>query len=131
MRLNGRRGTFLLIFGTIYVAIGLSYIFPAQDSPVRRALAWMPVPLWVCGLAWLAAGLAALVAAVLPMPQDRFGFEALAGVASGWVIANLISWALGLAPRGWVSALLCALIAAAVLTVSGMVNPPKLIEPNQ
>lgn len=124
-RINGRRGVFLTIFGGIYVAIGMSYIYPPDDAPVHLAMSWLPVPLWVVGVIWTAAGLTACVAAFMQIPRDRFGFEALSGVAAGWMVAQLISWTLGLAPRGWVGALLMALIGAAVLTVSGMLNPPK------
>lgn len=128
MRLNGRRGVFLAIFGAIYVAIGISYVFPAPGSPVKLTMQWMPwwSPLWVCGLIWLGAGLIAMVAAFQPLPRDRFGFEALAAVATGWTIAYVISWTLGDAGRGWVSALVFALVGAAVLTVSGMLNPPPI-----
>lgn len=128
LRINGRRGVFLAIFGVIYVAIGLSYVFPASDSPVRHSMAWMPwwSPLWLCGALWLGAGFVAGVAAFQPLPRDRFGFEALSGVATGWTIAYVISWGVGDAPRGWVSAMLFALVGAAVLTVSGMLNPPQL-----
>lgn len=125
-RLNGRRGVFLAIFGVIYVAIGLSYIFPTPTSTIRRTVEWLPIPyvLAAFGLAWLIAGAVALAAAFQPLPDDRFGFEALAGVACGWTVVNLTSWVLGYSVRGWVSALIFALLAAAVQTVAGMPNPP-------
>lgn len=124
--LNGRRGTFLAIFGVIYAAIGLSYLFPPPESSIRRSLAWIPFSgaLDVIGLAWIIAGIAAGFAAFQTVPRDRVGFEALAGVAFGWTVLNLTSWALGYAVRGWVSALVFSALGAAVLTVSGMLNPP-------
>lgn len=124
--LNGRRGVFLGIFAVIYVAIGISYIFPTKDSTVRHTMSWMPVwsPLWVCGLLWAAAGVIAALAAFRPLPQDRFGFEALAAVSWGWTVAYIAAWVLGDSSRGWVSALIFGLLGTAVITVSGMLNPP-------
>lgn len=124
--LNGRRGGFLAIFGVIYVAIGISYVFPPPTSSIRHTLAWIPFAwsLDAIGLAWITAGILAGFAAFRTVPADRLGFEALAGVAFGWTMLNLLSWLLGYAVRGWVSALIFGLIASAVLTVSGMLNPP-------
>lgn len=126
--LNGRRGVFLSIFGGIWVAIGLSYLFPPPTSSIRHTLEWIPGPeswpLIIIGFAWVCAGVIATVAAWQPLPRDRGGFEALASVAIGWAALNLISWGAGDAVRGWVSALIFSALGAAILTVSGMPNPP-------
>lgn len=125
MRVNGHRGTFLLLFGFVFALIGMSYCTAEPDAPVRHSMSWMPSwsPIWVCGLLWLAAGLVAIVCAFFPLPRDRFGFQALSAICAGWVVAYLIAWGVGTNPRGWVSAVVFACMAGAVLVVSGMPNP--------
>jgi hypothetical protein len=126
-RLNGRRGAFLLSFGVIYVAIGLNYIIVDPGSAVRAAMAWMPAwsTIQVCGLAWCAAGLVAMVSAFARMPRDRFGFIALAAWSTAWAIAWAIAAALGYAPRGYVGALVFATLTVAPMAVSGLPNPVR------
>lgn len=125
--LNGRRGAFLLSFGVIYVAIGLNYMFIAADATIRHAMSWMPAwsTIEVCGAAWAAAGVVAAVSAFLPMPRDRYGFIALAAWSSAWAIAWGIAAALGYAPRGFVGALVFAVLTVAPMAVSGLPNPVR------
>jgi hypothetical protein len=124
---NGRRGSFLILFGLIYVAVGLSYIYAPNDSPVRQSMAWLPhlTDLTFCGGVWATAGLIAGVHAFLPIPKDRFGYMALAATAIAWTVAYMVSWGLGYADRGWVSAVVFAALGAATLVVSGMPNPVR------
>lgn len=122
---NGRRGAFLLLFGLIYLAIGASYTWVEVGAPIIRWMSWMPVPLWVCGLVWMVAGLAAIRFGFCTIPRDRWGFMALAAVGMGWTVAWLIAWATGDAPRGFAGAFVFAALAAAILVVSGMPNPVR------
>ena len=124
---NGRRGSFLILFGLIYVAYGLSLYYATPDAAVRHSMAWLPAqtPLACCGATWALAGVIAGVHAFLPIPRDRFGYMALAATAMAWTVAYLVSWGLGYGERGWVSAIVFAALGAATLVVSGMPNPVR------
>lgn len=123
-RLNGNRGQFLFAFGLIYLAIGLSYALDPGQT-VTASMAWMPQ--WssvrVCGIAWLLAGATAMVYAFTPIPRDRYGFMALSAWSTAWAIAWAISQTLGYNNRGYISALVFAVLALAVMIVAGMRNP--------
>lgn len=123
--LNGNRGQFLASFGIIYLAIGLTYVFVEPGPVLRHSMAWMPEwsSLQVCGIAWAAAGLVAMVFAFTPIPVDRFGFMALSAWSAAWSIAWALSWVLGYNPRGFVSVLIFAVLTRAVMIVAGMRNP--------
>lgn len=123
-RLNDNRGQFLLAFGIIYLAIGLSYALDPGET-ATRSMAWMPAwsSVQVCGIAWLLAGATAMIFAFTPIPRDRFGFMALSAWSTAWAIAWAISQALGYNHRGYVSALVFAVLALAVMIVAGMRNP--------
>lgn len=123
-RLNGNRGQFLLAFGVIYLAIGASYALDPGVAVVR-SMAWMPTwsSVQICGIAWLLAGATAMIHAFTPIPRDRYGFMALAAWSTAWAIAWAISQALGYNNRGYISALVFATLALAVMIVAGMRNP--------
>lgn len=126
-RLNANRGQFLLSFGFIYLAIGLTYMFVKQPVQITHAMAWMPAwsTIQVCGLAWVITGVIAMVMAFVPIPYDRFGFMALAGWATAWATAWAISWVIGDSPVGYIAALVYGALGMASLSVSGMANPVR------
>lgn len=123
--LNGNRGQFLFSFGIIYLAIGLAYVLLEPSATVVRAMSWMPSwsSVQVCGLAWALSGLVAMVFAFTPIPIDRFGFMALSAWSAAWAIAWAIAQATGNNDRGYISALIFAVLTRAVMIVAGMRNP--------
>lgn len=131
MRINGKRGQFLLPLGVLHVIFGAAYVFPETTASTARSvgflIAW-GIPVWVAGLPWILSGFAAVGAAFVKAPpgRDGWGFQALSSVEAMWAGVFLFSSALGYAPRGWVWAMLFIALAWAVLTVSGMVDPRRL-----
>ncbi|GAA4358381.1 hypothetical protein [Angustibacter luteus] len=127
MRVNRRRGAFLLSFGIAYAGIGYSYAV-AQSSPGRAvALSFITDHLsihWL-GVPWLVAGVVAIVSAFMREPRDRYGYSFLTFVPLLWGGLYLLAWRLHTAPQGWVTWILYSAIAAAPLIVSGMSNPPR------
>jgi signal transduction histidine kinase len=126
----GRRGGFLLLFGALYVLLGYSYMGSRPTDAVRTSLAVAEqlMPLWGYGLLWMAAGLVALVSGLVFSPaRDALGFGAAILMPTLWSGTYFLAWLHGDSDRGWVTAVIFAIIAAAVAIVSGMVNPSVLL----
>ena len=125
----GRRGLFLVLFGAVYLLIGYSYLTVSQTSQplVKHALrlALNVAPLTVYGWLWVAAGGLAAVSGLFTITSSRrpIGFIAAVVMPSLWTLVYLAAWIDGDVPRGWVSALLFGLLAAAVWVVAGMPDP--------
>lgn len=125
----GRRGVFLALFGAVYLLIGYSYLaVPKESLPAVKhglRLAVNIAPLQVYGWAWIATGAVAVVSGLFTLTSTRrpIGFAAAVLMPSLWVVIYLAAWLAGDVPRGWVSAALFALIAAAVAVVAGMTDP--------
>lgn len=124
-RVLGRRGTILLSYGAVWAIIGWGQITAPQPDQrgLRPLLNVMPLDAW--GWAWVASGLAAVVAAFLPQGRDWPGFLALPLVVLPWMASYLASWILGDFPRGWVAAVVWGLIAVPVIVVAGWREPPR------
>jgi hypothetical protein len=131
VRVNGKRGQFLLPLGVLHIVFGAAYIFPETTASTARSvgflIAW-GIPVWVAGIPWIVSGLAAVAAAFVKAPpgRDGWGFQALASVEAAWAGVFGFSWAIGVHPRGWLWSLVFVALAWAVLTVSGMVDPRRL-----
>lgn len=131
MRINGKRGQFLLPLGVLHVIFGAGYVFPETTAATARSLGFLValgIPVWVAGLPWIASGFAAMAAAFVQAPpgRDGWGFQALSSIEAAWAGVFVFSWAIGDHPRGWLWGLLFAALAWAVLTVSGMVDPRRV-----
>lgn len=127
----GRRGAFLAMMGTLFVALGYGYGFvplpKANAEQLAMPLAIIP-DMRVWGTIWMICGFVAIFNAWWPPGRDVVGFAALEVFASVWAALN-ISGALFLgAPRAWVVGLIFAIYAGAVLIVSGMPDPTPLIK---
>lgn len=118
-----RRDSFLCSFGLAYAAIGYSYIgVSVSTEQPRTALSWMLdlAPLWLFGVLWLAAGLTAIVAGLTRHPVA--GFRAVAAMPALWGLTYVVGWLQGDAARGWVSAILFAMLARTIQSAAGMVD---------
>lgn len=120
------RRKFLFAFGAAYMVIGFSYVAATPSTPARIALSWLPVPFWVLGVLWMAAGATSILGSFLRAERDKVGFIALAVAPCFWTFSFCVSAALHLVPRAWVSVFVFGLIAYAVDTVSGMVDASKV-----
>lgn len=120
--INGRRGAFQVLFGFVYLLMGITYVFIPSSHGSVAALEWIAgtVPLHVLGLLWLIAAIMGVVGSFQPRPRDRTSFMALAVVPALW--GGM--YAAGAVATGNYSYLLTTLlylvIATAVLVVSGM-----------
>lgn len=121
---GGKRGHFQALFGLIYLALGLAYL--AGASRATDSFQWLPgapaiVVVLSCG--WVLSGLLAVPSSLLYPPTDRFGLMAMSGIAWSWAVLQLASWATGHAPTGWIGFFVYLALGAAVLSVSGMIDP--------
>lgn len=126
-RLLGHRGTFLLMFGVIYVSIGagirsvppsavqlegLRYLITAAGQYDR--LGWL----------WIGCGLVAAISAFVPPFVDRFGFYALMLPAIAWASSYVVAAALGEHSILVLAALVYSALATAVGTSAAWPEPP-------
>lgn len=98
IRRYGRRGVFLLMFGMIYLVVGMNILLiPApRFAAVAAVGAVLDSPLW--GVMWVSGG-ALAVGFALARPRrvhDEIGFIGLLVPAFAWTIfhtVSLLSWA--------------------------------------
>ncbi|MFF0736919.1 hypothetical protein ACFYVK_35560 [Streptomyces chartreusis] len=125
-RTLGRRGAILLSYGGVWSLYGYAQLVSPQ--PDQRGLAPLleRVPLAVWGWAWVVTGLIAIASAWLPQGRDWPGFLSLPLMVLPWMASYLAAWLTGDFPRGWVAALVWAVIAVPVLVVAGWPEPPRV-----
>jgi hypothetical protein len=125
MRMLGRRGAFLLCFGTVWGLIGYGQITaPPPDQRGLRLLTDV-LPLQVWGWCWLTAGLVAIVSAWVKQGWDWPGFLALPLIVMPWVISYFVAWLQGIFPRGWIASALYGALAIGIFVVAGWREPPR------
>lgn len=133
VRRPGRRGVFLIMFGTIYLVVGVNTL----TIPARRFAAVAPEvgpfldhPLW--GLMWLGGGLVAIAVALRPrwVQGDGRGFTALLVPPFAWTLfyaASVVSYLLTAGEWGRVQSLSGAAVWsiawATVLLIAGWPDP--------
>ncbi|MFG3585148.1 hypothetical protein [Streptomyces sp. NPDC047990] len=125
-RLLGRRGAFLLPYGTVWTLYGYAQLVSPQPDQRGLTLATQIMSLHVWGWLWIAAGLTAVVSAWLPQGADWVGFLTLPLIVLPWMLSYLTAWLQGDFPRGWVSAAVWTAIAVPVLVVAGWREPPRV-----
>jgi hypothetical protein len=125
----GYRGTFLAAFGGVYILIGFSYLdIPSSAVPaVRKSLrvALEVAPLSFYAWAWIVAGIIAVWSGLFTITSERrpIGFAVSVMMPTLWAIVNLTEWVKHDNSRGWVGCSVYALLAVAVATVAGMLEP--------
>lgn len=123
----GRRDTCLLIFGFIQLMVGVAiFIVPAipgrsRTIPVLELIA--PPAVWAS--VWIALGVIVLVSAFERANRQRLGCVLAWGTPFLWSAAWLISFILGIAPLGWLAAVVYVGYAGLALVVSGWEEPLK------
>jgi hypothetical protein len=139
----GRRGTFLVCFGVIYLVYGVAQWSRATSpfaalGPTGHLLTRPP---WAA--LWLACGLAATVCAVGRRRRgevrawvDALGYNALLLPPTVWVLGYVLSAVLYLATAGqvgsdraWAALVIWMSVVVAVLVVSGWPEPPRDKDP--
>lgn len=116
-RINGRRGAFQLLFGTVYGCLAL-----AISGRWPTALAWLGeyIPLISFVSVWAIPAIAALIGAFLPRPKDAFSFVLLtiAPILSGFLfLIGALVEPRDASPYGTI---VYWALAGAVMVVSGM-----------
>lgn len=96
VRSIGRRGAYLVFQGILYGFYGLT-LHLSDGSGLSRVLELI-APLHVWGVAWIAVGLVALLAAVLPdirpLHLEPIAFAALMALATVWSVGILLVYLL-------------------------------------
>jgi len=120
-KINGRRGTFLLLFSSVYLIVGTSFLLTPGAGTRQVSLHWLSAhfPLEPFAALWVVAGALGVVAAFMPRPRDWFGFSALVFAPAVWSALFLIGGILG-SQAAFTSAAVYCLFAAAPMIVSGM-----------
>lgn len=117
---NGRRGSFQLLFGIFYLFVGYSYLF-AEASPTRRvALAWVGEYGNLLGLVWILAAVAAFIGCIKPRGRDSYAFAALSGAPMAFGVLYLIGVLAGAPAQGLFTVCVFLLISGSVAIVAGM-----------
>lgn len=119
-RLNGRRGIFQLLFASVYVVLGASFILSEPTQQRTLALAWVGELVPYLGYVWIVGALAALTGMCKDRGNDSYSFATLTFaplVFGGFFLVGVLT---GAPTSGLVSTAIYWLIGAAVMVVSGM-----------
>lgn len=122
----GRRGAILLLKGVIATLYGYGQLI--QPIPDRRGLRLLldVMPLHAWGVAWMCAGVIALVCAWLGGDHDWPGYLAVWLISVPWALSNLLSWwPLGTNPRGWIAASIFGAFGLVCLVAVGWPEPGR------
>lgn len=118
--LIGRRGTALVLLGSIWVLFGISSL--ALDGTTTTALA--------VGIAWIVTGTIAIMSANSRQGHDAAGFLALYVMAAWGALNHLADVVLWIVPdgtpgdpRGTLGVLVWAAVLALIVLVSGWAEP--------
>lgn len=128
-----KRGQILLIFGAIWVAIGINVLQAPLPSGWEHIWLFREVPVPLRAGAWIFTGLVAMAYAVRPrwIHHDGLGFLALyvmpteraVGLLWGWLDSVMPFGGPGY-PAGILGGLVYLVIVAAVLVIADWPNPP-------
>lgn len=121
----GRRGAILTCYGLVWLLYGYGQLVMPQPDQRGLSLMLQRIPLDVWGVAWIVAGVIAVVCAWAPPGRDAAGFVSLVLIVVPWAAGYLASWLLGDYPRGWIAAAVWTAIAVPVLVVLGWPEPPR------
>lgn len=122
----GRRGAYLLLFGSGWIGFGLALVLHIESYPGIPLLA-NERTLDGFGLVWLLSGLLADVLAFLPRWRDA-GFYVIALMPTVWSVLFWWGFVVAVLPgsagytRGWVSGLMFGVFSGSVWIVAGMVD---------
>ena len=118
--INGRRGSFQLLFAFVYLILGWSFLIAAPSAGRQAALGWMGGLVPHLGYIWLVAAVLALTAVHKARGDDSYSYAALtfAPIVFGGLF--LIGIVLGAPITGLISTVTYWLLGAAVMVVSGM-----------
>lgn len=118
--INGRRGSFQLLFAFVYLILGGSFLL-ATPSPSRQAaLGWLGELVPHLGYVWLIAAVLALSGMHRARGSDSYSFAALTFaplVFGGFFLIGVLA---GAPATGLISTATYWLIGAAVMVASGM-----------
>lgn len=129
-----RRGLFLALIGVVWVLIGYSYLAltPAENAALKHALR-DALPgvnhLWGWGIAWIVCGALALLDGLRPGVRSMIGFTAAVVMPTAWALVYFAAWLQGDIPRGWVSGVIFAALAGAIMIVASMPDVPAVARP--
>lgn len=128
---RSRRSLVLLVYGTLFVLIGVSYLgqaaeitrSPAAALSYEAHLALMPLDVW----AWLfiAAGAAGLVGGLTM--SHPMGFTALMVMSTWWGAEFIGSWIVTGYDRAVLGALVWIALTGALLIIVGWPDPPGAV----
>lgn len=118
--INGRRGTFQLLFAFVYLILGASFLLTVPTQSRQDALAWLGGLVPHLGFVWVVAALVALTAVHKERGRDSYSFAALTFAPllfGGFFLIGVLD---GAPANGLLSTVVYWLIGAAVMVVSGM-----------
>ena len=115
----GRRGSVLLILGTLDLLYGISLL---EQAPVVFTPGHEPViPVTVWAWLWIASAIVCYTGAW--RKHDRWHFAFSAAIKMGWAAEFIHLWDLGV-PRAWVSAVIWVALDLILLIVASWPDVP-------
>lgn len=114
------------IIGTSVIALTRGYLYainPTEPQPAGLKELAQVIPLWVYGVAWLAAGTLGIWAS-LTRHTSKWSIAAMTGLYTGWAIAYLVS---GFRddPRYFLTAILFAALGLMTAKIAKVVALPR------
>jgi len=134
-RLVGRRGLLLLMFGVLWVLLGIGVLASRQprfSGPGPAVLVLTVLDDAATGWLWIAAGLASIIAGLVRRRmggRDAVGFNFLLAPPLLWLLGYLWSfavWAVTSASgreTAWVAAIVWVIMCAFILLIAGWPDP--------
>jgi len=124
LRRVGRRGAALAVLAAVDVCYGTA-LLAGHTAAATAAVMVMPLHLW----GWVWIGAAAVLAAGVPLTDDRwhYGFAAL--FKTFWALLIAWHWLAHREHGGWGAAMAWLGLAALVLLISGWPEPPRPAAP--